>query len=264
MLTHRLDTDVVVGSAQNGKLSALRSGHFLRFGLRLLRCDSGAESGHRAYGNAHALRGVVAQAVRDPDVGCGKYLSLGRKVQLEVRLEHTNNDRCRCLWSGHRHRASDNGGISAIPTLKVLVAQDCVRRQPRWRRSLLLRARRRGRIRDGVVIVEIAAVSDASAEEAEEVDRYHRRVGLLGRAVLALQRERKSENPGKIIEDGLGAFAQIDEVGIRKWEIADVAFAQIAACHHQAVGIAVRQRPQQHRVGHTEDGSAGSNSQRNG
>ena len=113
-----------------------------------------------------------------------------------------------------------------------------------WAWRSLLRARRRSRrIGDGVVIVEVAAISNASAKQAEEVDRHYRRVGLLGTAILALKREREGEDAGKVVEDGLGAIAQIDKVGVRKREIADIALSQIAAGDDQAVGIAVRQRP---------------------
>jgi hypothetical protein len=79
------------------------------------------------------------------------------------------------------------------------------------------------------------SVSDASAEKTEEVGDYGG-VCSHGSAVLVLQRERKGENTGKILEGGPGAFAQIDEVGVREREVADIALAPITARDHQTVG----------------------------
>ena len=160
---------------------------------------------------------------------------------MEVRLENADDDQPRCLRAGNLHRASNQRGISAIPAFKVLIAQDRVHRQPWWRRSLLRAKRRSRRIRDRIVIIKISAVGDAATEQSECVDRHDRSIGLLSRAVLALQRERKSEDPGNVFEDGLGAFAQINEVGVREREIADIALAHICARNHQAVGMGVRE-----------------------
>src|SRR5207302_7891858 len=168
------------------------------FCLRLNGRNPWLKPAHGTNGHTHALCGVVAESVGNPDVRRGKYLSLGRKVQLEVRLEHADDDRRRCLWSADRHGASEHGGISTIASLEVLIAEDCVDRQPRRTRSLLLRARRRcGRVRDGVVVIEVAAVRDASTEKAEKVDSHYRSVGLLGRSVLALKRQWESEDTRK-------------------------------------------------------------------
>src|SRR5215472_17556261 len=263
MLAHRLDPAVIVGSPHNGKLSALRSGHCLRRLLRLLGRNSRTESPHSVYGDAISLSCVICEAVCNPDVGCGKELGIGWKVQLKVWPEDADDDGRRSLWSGNRNRASDHGGISSIPALEVLVAQDRVHRQ-RWRtRSLLWRSRRWRRVGDGVVIIEIATVSDAAAKQAKEVDCHYCGIGLLRSAVLVLKRERKGEDAGEILENRPGTFAQIDEVGVRKREIADVALAQIADCDHNAVRIAVRQRPEYHCVRHAEDGSTGPDSQSN-
>src|SRR5215470_3042039 len=134
-----------------------------------------------------------------------------------------------------------------------------------WRRALRLRARRRSRrVGDSVIIVEVATVSDASADESEKVRRHHRRVGLLRSSILALHRERKGESAGEIIEDTLGAVAQIDEVGVGNREVTDIALAQIAGHHYQAVGFPVRQRPQQHGISHAENSGSCPNSQRYG
>src|SRR6185312_14885110 len=105
--------------------------------------------------------------------------------------------------SGKRHGMSDHRGIAAISALEILIAQNCVHRQPWGRRSSLLLGarRRRGRIGDCVVFIEVATVRYASAEQTEEVGGHYRGVGLLWAAILVLQRERKSENTGKIIED---------------------------------------------------------------
>jgi hypothetical protein len=243
VLAHRLNPNVIVGRSQNRKLSAFRSGHLFRFVLRLLGRNSGTKPAYGAYGYAHAVRGVIAESIRKPDVGRGNHLSVWRKVQVEVRLENADDDQTRRLRAGNLHRASNHRGISAIPALKVLIAQDRLHRQPWWRRSLLRARRRSGRIWDRIVIIKISAVGDAATEQSECVGRHDRSIRLLSRAVLALQRERKSEDPGNVFEDGLGAFAQIDEVGVRKREIADIALAHIGARNHQAVGMVVRQWP---------------------
>jgi len=121
---HRLNPDVIVGRSQNRKLGALPSGHLFRFGLRLLGRNSRTKSAYGAYGYAHPVRGGIAESIRNPNVGCGNYLSVRRKVQVEVRLENADDDRRRCLLAGNLHRASKHRGISAIPAPKVLIAQD--------------------------------------------------------------------------------------------------------------------------------------------
>src|SRR5262249_43211949 len=154
------------------KLGTLGSCYLLRFGLRLYGCNPRPEPAYGAYRDAIAVRGVIVEPVCNPDIRRGNDLSVRRKVQAEVWLEHADDDWGWCLRADNLDRASKRGWISAKPPLEVLIAQDRVHRQLWWRRPLLLCVRRRsGRIRNPIIIIEISAVGDAATEQSEGVSR---------------------------------------------------------------------------------------------
>src|ERR1700735_1370919 len=62
-------------------------------------------------------------------------------------------------------------------------------------------------------------------------------------------------------ESWTAAVAPIDEGGIRERELPDVSVPHIAGGDHQASGVLIGKRAQQHSIGDTEDGGAGPDTQ---
>ncbi len=70
-------------------------------------------------------------------------------------------------------------------------------------------------------------------------------------------------NGGEVLERTPCAVAQVQEIGIGKREILNVASPHVTACQNQTVGRLIGKRMQQHSVGDAEYGSAGADAKRN-
>ena len=121
-------------------------------------------------GNGIAIGAVVTQAVGDPDFRIGFYVCYGRKVQLKVRRQHS--DDLRAEWPV-RHRVSKHRGIKTVAPLEVFVAKDGDDGQAGSWGFGLDSARRRIRLWYPVRICEITAERHLGAYQAKEIRCDH-------------------------------------------------------------------------------------------
>ena len=266
MLLHRLHGDGIPDRCGHRDRSAALRSHRIGRAPRLLDRHSLLQPRHRHNAKVVAVRGIVVEAVGDPQVRHAFKVVLGRKIQPEPRRQNPHHHRLRSA-SRVPQRVPDNTRIATVPASEVLVAQDRHLRQLRRRcRSCLPRLPRLRlrRLRDAVTLVEVAAVQNFRAHQLEEIRRHLREHDLLRRPVGPLREDREGENPSHIRELPPRAVLQIDVIGVGKRQSVDVALAQIHTRHHQLPRILVGQWPQQHCIRHAEDRRARPHSQRDG
>ncbi len=145
-------------------------------------------------------------------------------------------------------------GIAAESPLEILLAEDGYGRQTLGRRRQ--RAVRRHRLRQAVIVIEIAPQNDPRPEHAKRIGRDVGERDILGRAIVVRQNAAERLNAGGVLDRLRGVAFQIEKVRGGPEVVVDVALDQIGACVDQPRGIFVRQRAEKHGVGHAEDGGA--------
>src|SRR5262249_45991471 len=98
------------------------------------------------------------------------------------------------------------------------------------------------------------------SEQREDV-RRHAYPGDPFRFIAIRQTHRFFSDHRDLLEDAI-RLLQISDVGIRNWPLNEVLLLIFRPNNHQLLGIAVRQRREQHGVDHAEDRRIGADSQR--
>ena len=150
-----------------------------------------------------------------------------------------------------RHLTQDVG-LAAETALPIIVRDDEYGGD--GRRGTSGGARSGGGLRHAIRIDEAAAQDRGGAHHPEEVRADGGAAHQFRRAVLAGYYVAEGLYGGDVLEDVLGTVAQIEKIGIGKWEILDVALAHVGEREHEAVGILVREGAQENCVGHAENG----------
>jgi hypothetical protein len=152
--------------------------------------------------------------------------------------------------------------VAAESPLEIFLAENGDVRQTLsgWRQ----RAIRRYRLRQPVVVSEIASQDDPRPEQAKRVGRDVGECHVFGRAIVMCHNAPEGLDAGGILDGGRSVALEIEIVRCRPEVIVDVALLKIGAGIDQAVGILIRQWAQKHGVSHAEDGGARADSQGEG
>src|SRR5262249_6985734 len=131
-----------------------------------------------------------------------------------------------------------DGRVSAVPPLKIFVAQDGHHRQRRrgWRptgsrRSSAARSRWGCRLGQTIRVVEVASVCNLRSRQAEKNGRHDRCSYLLRSAVCFLKNVPKGEYAPHIFEHALRAIAHVDVLFIGEREVANVPHGHVTYSH---------------------------------
>ncbi len=261
MPVHRFQADEPAGRFVDDEAAAQFRCDPVHRPLRLFARDAILEPPDGAQRYAVAARVIVGQAIGEPHVRPLLYVGVRRKQQLEAGLEHPHDLRA-SLPAGHG--TADDVPARAEAPLPVWVAQDGHLRQ---RRRTLCGRRSdpasgwRG-LRLSIRIVEVAAQRDLAAHQAKEVRRDRGYPDLFRRIVLARHGDAPGSHCAYFLKHAGGAVAQVYEIRVGEREVLHVALAHVRNGEEQPLRVFVRKRPQQHGIGHAEDGRAGSDSQR--
>ncbi len=97
MLPHGLDADCVTRGVHDREIFPCFGGDLIGGRLCTPDCDAWLQSADRVHGDRISLRGVVTQAIGNPDIGSGFQTCGGREVDLKVRREDSDDSRTKGL-----------------------------------------------------------------------------------------------------------------------------------------------------------------------
>ena len=264
MLVHRFQADDEARCLLDSELLAQIGGHAIHSRLRLLARDAVLQTPDGSPLHVVAVGVIVGETAREPDVRPRLNVGVGRKQQFEAGLQHAHDLRAALPADRARHGMPDDVGIRPEAPLPVRVAQDRHLRQAYGRLRGRRSGGRRGGLRLSIAVVEVAAHRDSPAHHLKKVRRHRGPTDLFRRAILARHPGTAGIDGAQRFELARGAVAHVQEVGVGEREILHVALAHVGNGEAQPVRILVRKRPQQHRIGHAEDGCAGADPQRDG
>jgi hypothetical protein len=118
---HRLQPDMKAGGLPNRYVPPQLRGHAIGLRLRLLESRAVFQPADHPQRDVVALRVIVGQARREPDVRHALDIHVEWKQQLESRRQHAHD--LRSSASAVQHFTAKHSRAAAIPALPVFVAQ---------------------------------------------------------------------------------------------------------------------------------------------
>jgi hypothetical protein len=119
-------------------------------------------------------------------------------------------------------------------------------------------------LRNRVGLREIAAQNDFGAHQPEKVGGNQRLVDLFRGAIFAGHEGAEAGDAADVVENGTRAGAQVEEIGVGIEKASVIRLPVFPEHQYQPIRVAVRKWPQQHGIGHAENGRAGADSQSQG
>src|SRR5579859_468810 len=207
-MPQRLQVNEVSCGSRNEEILSGFSRHSVGRLLRLLERHAGLQTSNGTDRERNAIRGIVIQTVRYPNVRSLLLISLGREIQAEVRSQYANND-----WSLRRsrhERMAENCRVRPIPPLKIFPADD----RDQWQLRTWGRSWRCFRLRHPIFILEIAANRDSFPHQPKEIRGDDGISNLFRRSVRSGQHSSKCEHAGEVFKKIFCPVAQVDVVRI--------------------------------------------------
>ena len=203
---------------------------------------------------------VVGDAHGEPDIGQALRIGIGREEEFEAGGQDADDYGAARPAGGQA--LAQHVGLAAEAALPVVVGDE--ENGGDGGHGARCGAGRGRRLRNAIGVDEAAAQDGRGAHHGEEVGADGATVDQFRRAVLARHDVAEGLHGGDVLEDGFGAVAQIEEIGVGEREVLNVALAHVGEGEHQAVGILVGKRAQQNGIGHAEDGGGGADPERDG
>src|SRR6266436_3766902 len=97
MLPHGFDADCIARGVHDRKISPPFGSDLIGRGLCAPDSDAWFQSADYVHGDRISLRGVVTEAIGNPDIGRSFQISRGREIDLKVRREHSDDSRTKGL-----------------------------------------------------------------------------------------------------------------------------------------------------------------------
>ncbi len=97
MLPHGLDADCIASSIFDREIFTCICGDLIGGSLCSSDCDAWLQSADHVHGDTISLRGVITEAICNPDIGRRFQIRGGREVDLKVRREHSDDSRTKGL-----------------------------------------------------------------------------------------------------------------------------------------------------------------------